>query len=135
MQQEPLVSIVIPIYNVEKYINRCVDSIVSQTYKNLEIILVDDGSPDNLKVVASKEVPNEAKINDNMEFIDLSEDISKWVNSILLKDNMRRGTRCAASKDYNIVQQALKLQNYYRGVFDEHWQRRQEQNIVPRQSQ
>ena len=119
MQQEPLVSIVIPIYNVEKYINRCVDSIVSQTYKNLEIILVDDGSPDNLKVVASKEVPNEAKINDNMEFIDLNEDISKWVNAILLKDNMRRSTRCATSKDYNIIQQALNLQNYYIGVFYE----------------
>lgn len=42
----PLVSVVIPIYNVEKYLDRCVKSIVNQTYRNLEIILVDDGSPD-----------------------------------------------------------------------------------------
>lgn len=42
-----MISIIVPIYNVEKYINRCVDSIINQTYKNLEIILVDDGSPDN----------------------------------------------------------------------------------------
>ena len=42
----PLISVIIPIYNVEKYLARCVDSIVNQTYKNLEIILVDDGSPD-----------------------------------------------------------------------------------------
>lgn len=43
----PLISVVIPVYNVEAYLDRCVESIVNQTYKNLEIILVDDGSPDN----------------------------------------------------------------------------------------
>lgn len=43
----PLISVIVPIYKVEKYLDKCVESIVSQTYKNLEIILVDDGSPDN----------------------------------------------------------------------------------------
>lgn len=42
-----MISIIVPVYNVEKYLNRCVDSIINQTYKNLEIILVDDGSTDN----------------------------------------------------------------------------------------
>lgn len=47
MEKNELISIIVPIYNVEEYLDRCVDSIVNQTYTNLEIILVDDGSPDN----------------------------------------------------------------------------------------
>lgn len=42
-----LISIIVPIYNVESYLTKCIESIINQTYKKLEIILVDDGSPDN----------------------------------------------------------------------------------------
>lgn len=51
MKKEELISVVIPVYKVENYLERCVDSILNQTYKNLEIILVDDGSPDSCPVI------------------------------------------------------------------------------------
>ena len=44
--KEPLLSIIVPVYNVEKYLGRCIDSIIAQTYSRLEIILIDDGSVD-----------------------------------------------------------------------------------------
>lgn len=45
-ESTPLVSVIIPVYKVEDYLAECVDSVINQTYRNLEIILVDDGSPD-----------------------------------------------------------------------------------------
>ena len=46
MVKDPLISVIVPIYGIERYVGICIESIVNQTYSNLEIILVDDGSPD-----------------------------------------------------------------------------------------
>ena len=47
MKNDIKISVIVPIYKVEKYLRRCIDSIINQTFKNIEIILVNDGSPDN----------------------------------------------------------------------------------------
>ena len=60
--QQPLLSVIVPIYNVENYLDRCVESIVNQTYKNLEIILVDDGSPDNCPRMCDKWAEKDSRI-------------------------------------------------------------------------
>lgn len=55
MEKEyPLISVIIPVYNVEKYLRRCVDSVLAQTYPNVEIILVNDGSPDNSQAICEE---------------------------------------------------------------------------------
>lgn len=59
----PLVSIIIPIYKVEKYLPECLDSVINQTYKNLEIILVDDGSPDNCGKICDEYVETDSRVN------------------------------------------------------------------------
>ena len=50
----PKVSIIVPIYNVERYLDRCIQSLVNQTLHDIEIILVDDESPDNCPVMYMK---------------------------------------------------------------------------------
>ncbi|WP_319995450.1 glycosyltransferase [Trichococcus shcherbakoviae] len=62
---DSLVSIIVPVYNVEKYINKCIDSIIHQTYRNLQIILVDDGSTDN----SAKIVDDYAKYDARIEVV------------------------------------------------------------------
>ena len=53
-QNSILISVIIPVYNVEKYLNECIDSVINSTYKDLEIILVDDGSSDNCPQICDK---------------------------------------------------------------------------------
>ena len=50
----PRISVIVPVYKVEQYLSRCVESLLSQTYKNFEIILVDDGSPDICPVMCDE---------------------------------------------------------------------------------
>ena len=58
----PLISVIVPVYKVERYIHRCVDSILSQTYQNLEIILVNDGSPDKCGQICEEYAQKDSRV-------------------------------------------------------------------------
>lgn len=58
----PLISVIIPVYNVEKYLHRCLDSVIAQTYQNLEIICVDDGSVDESGKICDQYAVRDARI-------------------------------------------------------------------------
>ena len=62
MTKDKKVGVIIPIYNVEKYLKECLDSVINQTYKNLEIILVNDGSTDNSLDIAKDYAKNDPRI-------------------------------------------------------------------------
>lgn len=59
---DTLISVIVPVYKVEKYLERCVRSIQNQTYSNLEIILVDDGSPDNCPAMCDRFAAEDPRI-------------------------------------------------------------------------
>jgi len=58
----PAISIILPIYNVEKYLHRCIDSILAQTFKNFECILIDDGSTDNSPAICDDYAAKDSRI-------------------------------------------------------------------------
>lgn len=58
----PLVSIIVPIYNAERYLDKCIESILKQSYSNIEVLLVDDGSPDNCPVICDEWATKDSRI-------------------------------------------------------------------------
>lgn len=62
MEAQPLITVIVPVYNVEKYLRRCLDSIIGQTYQNLEILCIDDGSIDNSGEICEQYAARDARI-------------------------------------------------------------------------
>lgn len=115
------VSVVVPIYKVEKYIHRCIDSIINQTYSNLEIILVDDGSPDNCGEIIEEYANSDSRIiiihkkngglsdarNNGMEYVTgeftLFVDSDDWLDTKMIEDMVNNSLKYNA----DIVQTAF----------------------------
>jgi len=62
MNSKPVISVIIPMYNAEKYVEKCIESLIKQTYQNLEIIIVNDGSTDGSKEVCEKYTQKDSRI-------------------------------------------------------------------------
>lgn len=60
--EQPLISIIVPVYKVEEYLDTCVESILGQTYRNIELILVDDGSPDRCPAMCDEWARKDARV-------------------------------------------------------------------------
>ena len=62
MKEYPLISVIVPVYNVERYLPRCIESILKQTYTNFELILVDDGTPDRSGIICDRYAERDTRI-------------------------------------------------------------------------
>ena len=60
------ISVIVPVYNVEKYVKKCLDSISNQTYENIEIIIVNDGATDNSENICKEFVENENRAEERV---------------------------------------------------------------------
>ena len=130
----PTISVVVPVYKVEKYLNRCVDSILNQTYKDFELILVDDGSPDKapeicddyakkydfIHIIHQKNGGLSAARNSGIEWA-LENSDSEWITFIdsddwvhpeylelLIKANNANGTSISMAQVFVINQYLIK---------------------------
>ena len=62
VDKDPLISVIVPVFNVEKYLPRCLQAIAEQTYRNLEILLVDDGSTDNSRIICEEFAAKDTRV-------------------------------------------------------------------------
>ena len=139
------ISIIIPVYNVEKYLNKCLNSVIEQTYKNIEVILIDDGSTDNSGKICDEYAKNDIRIkiihqqnggvstarNNGLEhatgkyitFVDSDDYIEKEMIETMAKKIMKKNADiviCGVTdrdEENNIINQSLnKKENVFNNI-------------------
>jgi len=135
---ENLVSIIIPVYKVEPYLERCVRSVINQSYKNLEIILVDDGSPDNCPALCDAYAKEDSRIkvihkpngglsdarNAGIElasgsylaFVDSDDWIESDMIEFLLSNALQYGADISECSFFNVYEDCIKPETEGRGT-------------------
>ena len=134
------VSVIVPVYNVEKYLKRCLDSIINQTYKNIEIILVNDGSKDNSRDICEeyeKKYENISLINQEngglsaarntglkhingeaVTFVDSVDSMKKHNVDMVVTNNIRtKGYQEKTSQPDSLTEEVLTQEEYAKKFF------------------
>lgn len=111
--QAPLVSIIVPVYNAEKYLNRCIDSILSQTMADFELLLIDDGSKDESGHICDEYAENDARVRvfhkpnggvSSARNLGLDNAKGEWITFVDADDVIRA---CFSDIDWNILSEDL----------------------------
>ena len=141
-KNNPLISIIVPVYNVEPYIERCIESIIKQSYKNIEIVVVDDGSTDNsgricdeyaqkdrrIKVihkrngglVSARKVGVINSAGDYVAYVDGDDWIEQHMYKILIRDAVQYNADIVTSGLYRDYENSVisEFDNISEGIYD-----------------
>lgn len=133
--KDPLISIIVPVYNVERYLDECVKSILNQTYRNLEIILIDDGSSDRCPEMCEAWAKKDPRITvihkenggsssarnagldiargDYIAFVDSDDYIDENMYTVLLQALQNAKTKIACCSAYHVLETGHKIPPRY----------------------
>lgn len=124
----PKISVIVPVYNTEKYLHRCVDSILSQSFTNFELLLIDDGSSDKSSEICDKYAENDTRVRvfhkenggvSSARNVGLDNANGEWVTFVdsddYVYDNYLNNFDVYKNKDFDLINQGLRIDKNFNG--------------------
>ena len=121
-----MISIIVPIYKAEQYIHRCIDSILSQSYTDFELLLIDDGSPDGCGAICDEYVAKDSRVRvfhkenggvSSARNLGLEKAVGKWISFIDADDYISQDFFDLEGSDYaDVIQKSYYVVNLDSGV-------------------